>query len=161
MKHPSSEENRVTKPGALELRPRGQSMLELAMALPFLLILFLVSADFGRVFYLGIEVGNAARAGAQYASQSVATAVDTAGIKNAAAVDAANLSNLSVSSSNCTCVSPIPSGQTACASSYCTNSPNANYVQVDASATFKTLVKYPGVPSSVTVPGRAIVQVQQ
>jgi Flp pilus assembly protein TadG len=136
-------------------------MLELAMALPFLLILFLVAADFGRVFYLGIEVGNAARAGAQYASQSVATAVDTPGIKNAAALDAANLSNLSVSSSNCTCVSPIPSGQTACASSYCTNSPNANYVEVDASATFKTLVKYPGVPSSVTVPGRAIVQVQQ
>jgi Flp pilus assembly protein TadG len=161
MKHPSSEENRVAKPDALDRRSRGQSMLELAMALPFLLILFLVAADFGRVFYLGIEVGNAARAGAQYASQSVATAVDTPGIKNAAALDAANLSNLSVSSSNCTCVSPIPSGQTACASSYCTNSPNANYVEVDAFATFKTLVKYPGVPSSVTVPGRAIVQVQQ
>jgi Flp pilus assembly protein TadG len=161
MKHPSSEENRVAKPDALDRRSRGQSMLELAMALPFLLILFLVAADFGRVFYLGIEVGNAARAGAQYASQGVATAVDTPGIKNAAALDAANLSNLSVSSSNCTCVSPIPSGQTACASSYCTNSPNANYVEVDAFATFKTLVKYPGVPSSVTVPGRAIVQVQQ
>jgi len=161
MKDRRSTSNRSKLASALVRRQRGQGMVELAVVVPVLLLLLFVGADLARGFYLAIEVSNAARAGAQYASHSVATATDTTAISNAATLDAANVPSLSVSSSYCTCLSPTPSGETACASSYCTDSPNANYVQVNTSATFTTIMKYPGVASSIRLPGQAIMQVQQ
>jgi Flp pilus assembly protein TadG len=139
----------------------GQSMTELAIVIPVLALVLVIIADFARMFYLSVEVSDAARAGAQYASQSVVTAADTSGITTAADYGAPDVGSLSVSSNFCTCVSPTPSGQTACATSYCTDSPDANYVEVDASASFTTLLHYPGVPNHISVPGKAIMQVQE
>src|SRR4029077_3574149 len=62
---------------------RGQSMVELAIVVPVLALLLVASADFARVFYFSITVNNAARAGAQYGSQTLATAADTNGMKSA------------------------------------------------------------------------------
>ena len=56
---------------------RGQSYVELALALPVLALILVVAADFGRLFYSSVEVINAARAGAQYGSNSVVTAANT------------------------------------------------------------------------------------
>jgi len=64
--------------------PRGQSAVELALVTPILIVLLLVAADFGRVFYTSIAVNNAARAGAQYGSHSIVTAANSAGITAAA-----------------------------------------------------------------------------
>lgn len=139
----------------------GQSAPEFAIAIPVLILLLLTGADFARAFYTSTEVANAARAGAQYGSQSVVTAADSNGIALAARNDAANISGMNVTSSYCTCQTPTPSGQTACASSYCTDSPEATYVEVDTSAVFNTVVTYPGIPSQTTIPGKAIMQVQQ
>jgi hypothetical protein len=44
----------------------GQSLVELALALPVLLLLLLVLADFGRAFYYTTILTNAAREGAAY-----------------------------------------------------------------------------------------------
>jgi Flp pilus assembly protein TadG len=52
-------------PAARSRWARGQSMTELALAAPALVLLFLAAADFGRLFYTWIAVNNAARAGAQ------------------------------------------------------------------------------------------------
>jgi len=49
----------------------------------------------------------------------------------------------------------------ACSSNYCTNDPQGNYVVVNAQAPFSTIVKYPGVPSSMTLKSQAVMQVQQ
>jgi len=48
---------------------RGQGLVEFALALPLLLVLFLGIADFGRVFTAGITVEAAARNGAEAAAQ--------------------------------------------------------------------------------------------
>jgi Flp pilus assembly protein TadG len=138
---------------------RGQSVVELAVLTPVLMLLLLIAADVGRVFYCGIAVNSAARAGAQYGSQSVITAADSAGMKAAAQADASNVSGLSVTASQCTCASS--STVSACPSSYCTNSPSATYVEVDTQAPFHTVVTYPGIPSSITVTSKAIMQVQR
>lgn len=136
---------------------RGQSAVELALVTPILVVLLLVAADFGRVFYTSIAVNNAARAGAQYGSESIVTAADSAGITAAARTD--GWSSLSVTATQCTCeTSTIV---TACATSYCTNNPSATYVTVTVTAPFTTLVAYPGLPSSITLTGQAIMQVQQ
>lgn len=47
---------------------RGQSLVELALAFPVLLLILLGLADFGRAFFYTSAIANAARAGAAYAS---------------------------------------------------------------------------------------------
>ena len=138
---------------------RGQSAVELAVAIPVLVFLLLAGSDFGRIFYTSIEVNNAARAGAQYGSQTVITAADAKGMQAAAAKDASNLSNLSATATQCTCESST--SVAACPTSYCTNDAQATFVEVDTQAVFNTLVTYPGIPSSTTVSGKAIMQVGQ
>jgi Flp pilus assembly protein TadG len=139
---------------------RGQSYVELAFALPVLAIVLVVAADFGRLFYTYVEVINAARAAAQYGSNSVVTAADSTGMIAAAKQDGVNLANLTVTASQCTCGTATASVP-ACSSNYCTNDPQGNYVVVNAQAPFNTITKYPGVPSSVTLKSQAVMQVQQ
>jgi Flp pilus assembly protein TadG len=138
---------------------RGQSAVELAVALPVLVLLLLVGADFSRIFYMSIGVNNAARAGAQYGSQTVITAADSSGMIAAAKTDGSNFASLTASASQCTCSPSVT--VVACPSSYCTNAPQATFVEVDTSSVFRTLVTYPGIPSSTTLLGKAIMQVQQ
>lgn len=49
--------------------PRGQSLVEFALVLPLLLILFLGIADFGRIFAAGITLEAAARNGAEVVAE--------------------------------------------------------------------------------------------
>lgn len=58
-------------------RRRGQSLVELGVALPFLLLLMLGTLDLGRMFFDYIELRNAVREGAAYGSRFPA---DTAGV---------------------------------------------------------------------------------
>ena len=44
----------------------GQSLLEMALMLPFLLVLIIGAIEFGRLFYTKIVITNAAREGAYY-----------------------------------------------------------------------------------------------
>lgn len=138
---------------------RGQSTVELAVVVPVLLILLLAAADFGRIFYMSIEVMNAARAGAQYGSQTVITAADSAGMIAAAKADGSNLASLSATASQCTCASSTTVA--SCPSTYCTSARQATFVEVDTQGLFRTLVNYPGIPSSTTLSSKAIMQVQQ
>ena len=135
------------------------------MAVPLLSLLLLAGIDFARAFYFHQEVVAAARAGAQYASQSVATAKDGSGIGAAAVANAPNVPGFnsgSTTTSVCTCQSPAPTGQTACGTGYCNGAnAQATYVTVTSTATFTTLINYPGIPHSTAMSGTAIMQVQQ
>lgn len=62
---------------------RGQSMVELALVTPFLIMLLLVAADGARAFSAYIAIGNAAREGASYASRTYDAANDEARIMGA------------------------------------------------------------------------------
>jgi TadE-like protein len=52
------------------LEQSGQSLVELALALPVLLLILLGLADFGRAFYYTTAIASAARAGAEYAAHA-------------------------------------------------------------------------------------------
>lgn len=136
----------------------GHSLVELALTLPILVLLTLGAGDFGRVFRLAIALNNAARAGAQYGSQTVITASDTNGMIAAAKQDAGNIANLTVTASRCTC--KTGSSVAACPASYCTMNPQGTYVTVNTEAPFKTVAPYPGVPSSMTLSRSASMQVE-
>jgi Flp pilus assembly protein TadG len=142
---------------------RGQSSVELAFAVPAMVMLLVVAADFGRLFYTYVAVVNAARAGAQYGVLNISNAANTTGIQNVAKHDGSSISSLTVTATLCTCGTTTATAS-SCGSStstYCVGDPQGNYVVVTASAPFNTLVHYPGLPTSVTLTSQAIMQVEQ
>jgi len=136
---------------------RGQAVVELALAAPLLAFLLVAATDFARVFFLWIELNNAARAGVQYGAQSLIFAADATGMKSAAANDALDITGMTTTASQCTCISG--SSVPVCGAGYCSVNTNATFVKVDTQATFQTLFHYPGIPPSTTISGQAIMQV--
>jgi Flp pilus assembly protein TadG len=137
----------------------GQSLVEVALILPFVLILLMGVIEIGRYAYIGILVGNAARAGAAYGSQSLAQSVDATGITTAADNDfknnGQNVSSLNVTSSvACGCdsagtvaaASCTGTGAGTCAAGHWTVT-----LTVTASGTFHPLFNYPGISNSITI----------
>ena len=79
----------------------GSSLVEMAFFLPFLLVVLMGVADFGRAYYLAIEVAGAAHAGAVYGAQNI---TDTAGMVKAAKLNAPDVSGLAATGSwGCEC----------------------------------------------------------
>ena len=147
---------------------RGQSAVELALGLPFLVVLLVVVGDFARAFYIAMGVASAARAGVQYGAQSYVKAVDNTGMTLAADYDGQNISGLSVIPTHfCMCdgAQCSPASATSCVipcdapPASCTE-PKV-FVEVTTSATFHTLVKYPGVPSMIPLQSTAVLQAQK
>jgi Flp pilus assembly protein TadG len=120
--------------------------------------------EIGRYAAMSIEVANAARAGAQYGAQNLATAADTSGIQNAAIADAQGVlvaANITTSSV-CGCsADSLGSCSTATPTSCTAPSHPLVYVQVTATGTFNSLFGYPGIPSSITVSRTAEMPVAQ
>jgi Flp pilus assembly protein TadG len=145
---------------------KGQSAVEFAFIVPVLVLMLVIISDLGRIFFISIAVNDAARAGAQYGSQTNTTAADSAGMVSEASADSANIPNLNTpTASQCTCGTPNPPTAPACSTlsqTYCADaSSNAVFVIVNTSATFNTILNYPGVPSPITLQAQAIMQVQE
>jgi len=144
----------------------GQAIVELALLLPFFLLLIVGTAEFGRLAYASIEVGNAANAGAHYGAQSHVTASDIAGMRTAAINDAADitagLTATPAPKHMCSCSNVAGAPATATCSTTC-SSPGIllEYVQVNTSATVNPLIHYPGLPTTFTLKGQAIMRVEQ
>lgn len=111
---------------------RATAAVELAVLLPFLVFVFVIGVDFGRVFYHCLTLTNCARNGAVYGSQDPTHAADTAGIQAAALVDAGNLR-------------PAPTVTSATG----TDADGNPCVQVTVTYTFQTITGYAGIPSSI------------
>jgi Flp pilus assembly protein TadG len=132
----------------------GAAFVELAVVAPFLALLLLGVVDFGRYTYDGLLAANAARAGAQYGAQTLITAKDTTGITNAALADAQSLSGLTVPTATAVCM--VGTTKVTCGTAN-----ETVYVQVNTTGTFSPTIKYPLLPSTVTVSGSALVRVEQ
>lgn len=122
---------------------------ELAVVLPFLVFVFAITVDFARIFYYTISLEYAARDGCYYGSNypglySYDTSTDqTTNITNAALGESSN-------------ISPTPSVTIGYDTNYngsysSSSSTGANYIQVQVTYTFKTIMNFPGVPSTTTV----------
>lgn len=114
---------------------QGAAAVELAVLLPFLMFLFVIAVDFGRVFYFSLTIENCARNGALYGSDPVAASQSPyTSITQAALADAANLD-------------PQPTVTS-------TNGVDAfgnSYLEVTVSWQFHTSTNFPGVPSPVNL----------
>jgi Flp pilus assembly protein TadG len=134
----------------------GQSLVELALVLPVLLMLLVGTIEIGRFAYYAILVSNAARAGAQYGAQSLTTSADTAGIRTAARND--GLATLTVTPTQlCGCTATALGGCPA--GGFCANP--LVYVEVTTSGTFASLFSYPGLPRNLTLTSTVKMRVSQ
>jgi Flp pilus assembly protein TadG len=145
---------------------RGSAIVELALSLPLLVTLLVGTADFGRVFYMSIQLTAAARAGAQFGAQSSSNSSDSASIRTAAATAAPNI-GLAANSIDIPdagqypmCASDDTSGATftpqaspATCSSSCSGSGHmVCYVKVTTTKNFTTISSFvPGVPHTMTI----------
>ncbi len=117
-----------------------------------MLLMLVGSVDFGRGYYAAMEVSSAANAGACYGVQQPS---DSNGMKNAAVADAPDIVSLSaVPVTGCEC-SDGSSASVGCTSIPTCSANVVNYVQLSTSATYNTLLNYPGLPSSITLHGFA------
>ncbi len=131
---------------------RGSALLEFALMLPMLVLLMVGAVDFGRAWYVNLEVANAAEAGALYGTQNPS---DMSGMKAAAALDAAELPALQVSS---TYGSECSDGTGAVTqSNYAPNctSNSVEYVEVNTTLAYKPILAYPGISSLMTMTGKS------
>jgi Flp pilus assembly protein TadG len=140
----------------------GQALIELALIVPLFTLLLLGAAEFGTLAYQGIEVSNAARAGVAYGSQSAATAADISGMQSAAIDDGTDVAGLSAQAKQFWSCSSTPSTQNSSPPT-CTGSGNhvLHYVQVATTAALSPAIHVPGLPSSYTLQGIAIMRVVQ
>ena len=110
-------------------------MVELAVLLPVLTLLFVIAIDYARVFYYAVTIANCARNGALYGRDPGAAGESPfTSLKEAALAEAAN-------------VQPVPT----VSSKNGTDAKGAPYVEVTVSYAFKTITNYPIIPSSFTV----------
>jgi len=136
----------------------GQSIVETALVFPVLIVMLVGSVEMSRVVRGSIAIANAAKAGAQYATQSGYTAQDSAGIATAASSEASNLTVTTTSAIACQCSNG--SGST-CQNTDCSTSHLEETVTVNTQATITPVIQLPGLPTSFTVKGIAVQRVMQ
>jgi len=123
----------IRTPSRNDRRRHGAATVELAVVLPFMVLVLLIAIDYCRIFYYTITMENAARAGALYASYSATNSVDNNGITNAALAELTNVKSATTS---------VTRGTDA------NNNPTVN---VTVTYTFKTVTNYPVLPGSVVL----------
>ena len=128
----------------------GTSLVETGFFLPLLLLLLMGVADFGRAYYLAIEVAGAAHAGAVYGAQNI---TDTTGMQNAAKLNSPDASGLVATGTwGCEC----SDGTASSASCNITPTCSVNvvyYAKVIATVTYHPIMPWKGINSSMVLTG--------
>jgi Flp pilus assembly protein TadG len=135
----------------------GQTLIEVSLALPVLLLLLFGAAEYGRLAYVGVEVTNAAHAGAVYGSQDRGTAANNTLITTAATNDGWNLTNMTVTSQDL-CAATYSDTPTTAACN--TGIPAIVYVQVNTQVTVSSLFSGYTNGKTYTLHGQAIERVR-
>jgi Flp pilus assembly protein TadG len=143
--------------GAARVRAcSGQTVVEVALLLPLLLLLLVGVIEIGRYAYFDILISNAARAGAQYGAQSLIQAADVAGIRTAAQND--GLAAMTITATQqCGCAAGALGG---CPTGAVCPQPLV-YVQVTATDRYNSLFRYPGIPRSLRLTSTVTMRVSQ
>jgi len=136
-------------------------MVELAIAVPVLLLVVIGVADFSRIFFTGIAVANAARAAAEFGASKVGSPnSDSAVVNQVGRDEAADAGSVTVTSERfCRC----PDGSAPnCSGGTCPSPYNwlEVFVKAKASKTVNLIIRYPGIPQSVTFTDSATFRAQ-
>jgi hypothetical protein len=140
---------------------RGQSVVEVALMTPLLLLLLVGTIEIGRYAYYVIEVSSAARAAVQYGAQSLADSKDLVGITQAAQKDAPEVPDIDVSATNQCACSNSPANLVGCPARGCAPGHGLVFLKVETAADIRPLFRYPGLSATFPARGHAIMRVTQ
>lgn len=150
---------------------RGQSLVEVALTVPLMLVLVIGGIEFACMGYASIEVTNAAKAAVEYGSQEIAFTSDTTGMQNAINNEVTKipgLGSVTLASSGTTLAcsdGTVPTdGNTGgpYSNTDCPNSRIQTTLSASTTATFSPwllinpLLKACNIPTSFTLTGHAI-----
>jgi Flp pilus assembly protein TadG len=136
--------------------------VELALVLPILLLLLVGVIEIGRFSYYSILVSNAARAGAQYGAQGLATAADQNGMETAATNDGESIAPLSATAKRtCGCTGTLAGLSDTCPATCTLPNHALVYVEVTARGTFNSMFNYPGLPTTIDLSSTEKMRVAQ
>jgi Flp pilus assembly protein TadG len=151
-------------------REGGQSMLEFALMLPFLMLLMIGIIEIGRAIFYTVEVNHAATAGVDSGAQNATTAQNFSQIETYATADAAFPGTMTaVASNGCTCddgggtscTYPV-SSLTNCSAISCSSGGQVvECVQVVTQANITPLFHFPGLPTNYQANGQAVMRVRR
>ena len=149
----------------------GGALVELAVAVPVLIVIFAATIDFARVFHTSMALTNAARAGAQYGAHNPAQSTDIAGMQNRAQAATSTTGITAVATRACQCAtdagvfSPTSPSANNCTDPETTSCPGQHVVMtvtVTVTKTFTTVMTgFPAIPSSVSLSRTATMRVHQ
>lgn len=132
----------------------GQGLVETSLAASLLVLMLLAAIDFGRAFYLEVELKGAAHAGATYGSQFP---TDTSGMVTVATNNEADLGSgagTPTADWGCECsdgTNPTAEKTGSCATPSCTNMNEVYYVTVTTTASYSPLIPWPGIPKTMNM----------
>ena len=130
---------------------QGGSLVELALAVPVLMLLLVGVVDGGRAYYLAVEIAGAAESAAVYGIQNP---TDTAGITAAAQAAAPDVPNLTVATPayGCECSDGSSYSANCSATPSCSSTSNLVYTMtVNVSTNDSLWVPLPAIPSPMTI----------
>ncbi len=119
-------------------RRSGVAATELAVVLPFICLLFVITIDFARIFYVSLTLASCARNGALFASNIAnytgweGSSSQISSVQQAAVADAPSL-NPALSTSNVSVTNGTSNGNSV--------------ITVSVTYTFTTITNFPGAPS--------------
>lgn len=153
--------SRVSEIASLRDAREGIAAVEFALLAPILILIFTGAVSLGLALWIKMQVGNAARAGANYA---VNHGYDTENIRTAAQ-GATALSKVTVNSTEATqsCIDPASgkilsaNGATACPG---TGSPPGNYVTITTQLSYSFILPIPGIADVTTLRGNAVARIR-
>lgn len=137
---------------------RGAIAIEFAIIAPVLLMMLVVVADFGLGFYRRMETQTAAQRGAMYATTK-------AGFSQTAVANVITSSRGSITANPaprqfCGCPTTAGVTESTCGSACAAGGTTGSYVQASAQSTYTPILRYPGLPSSLTFSASQVVRVQ-
>jgi Flp pilus assembly protein TadG len=129
---------------------QGSSLVETALVVPLLMLLLLGAVDFGRAFYLSMEISGAAQGAAEYGIQYP---YDTSGMHTAATTDAPDVPNVTVGSPayGCECADGTNYSASCSTLPTCTANNVVYRVNVTVSTSYSPWFPWPGVPSTLSI----------
>jgi Flp pilus assembly protein TadG len=136
----------------------GGALIELAVVMPVLILIAVGVMDYSRVYFTSVAVSNAARAGAEYGTAVAGNQIDQTKIQNFAKADGAEVGSITVTSRTfCECAGvPVLNCAPLCTG----NNPPEVFVEVNATKDVALLLRYPGLPASITVARQATFRLQ-
>jgi Flp pilus assembly protein TadG len=134
----------------------ANSLVEIALVMPFLMAVLFGVVDFGRMYFMAMEVAGAAEAGALY---GVSNHSDTAGMKSAATLSAPDVPGLTVPTPTYGCECSNGSNYSASCTSTPTCTSNVVYrVTVTVSATYTPFFPWPSIPASIPLSNTVVMR---